>query len=289
MQVLCWEWLEFKTGSWLSLRIAVPQSYWGLPFSQELVCSLCRSDRISRACFSLYLGPFAKNSLRIVNGFCWNSVAGLPLKKSMQSKLFTGLGITLRCSEDVWKVEVGTVCALIQAATTRWHHDSGNKVQINLKTKGIWSAVEVLLQTQNMGWICKPFCEPGSGFPPNADWSRTGSAPGDRVGFMAWGGNHVNVWLATRLILAVGYAWRASMYLKQNLRPRFRKCEPAWAKARRGLHDPAVNRCKKVSHAFIVHLRWAQAWTQKQYPDTVSCSPTSLLTCCHCERWVTGC
>lgn len=67
------------------------------------------------------------------------------------------------------------------------------------------------------GLDSQTFHEPGSGFPPNAGWSRTGLAPGDRVGFMARGGSHVNICLATRLILAVGYAWRVYMYLKQNL------------------------------------------------------------------------
>lgn len=39
------------------------------------------------------------------------------------------------------------------------------KVQMNPKTKGILPVLEGLLQTQNSGWICKPFSEPGSRFP----------------------------------------------------------------------------------------------------------------------------
>lgn len=82
--------------------------------------------------------------------------------------------------------------------------------------------------------------------------------------------------------LGCSCAWRACVYLKQNLRPRFREYEPAWAKTRRGLHDPAVNCSKKVSRDFIAHPGWVQAQTQKQYPDVVSGSPASLLTRCHC-------
>jgi len=72
------------------------------------------------------------------------------------------------------------------------------------------------------------------------------------------------------------------VYVKQNLRPRFREYEPAQAKTRRGLHDPAVNSCKKVSRDFIALPRWVKAQTQKPYPDLVSSSSASLLTHCHC-------
>lgn len=66
------------------------------------------------------------------------------------------------CEVYVWEVEA---CLFVPAATTRWHHGSGNKVQNSPRTVNVLSALEVLLQTQNMVWICKPFSEPRSSFP----------------------------------------------------------------------------------------------------------------------------
>lgn len=102
------------------------------------------------------------------------------------------------------EVKESSMSLSIQAVTTRWHHDSGNKVQVNPKTKGILAVLESLWQTQNTGWVCKPFSEPGSSFPQRqvevwAEWAQLQVT----VRFTVGGGNHLNVWLATRLNLAV--------------------------------------------------------------------------------------
>lgn len=102
-----------------------------------------------------------------MHGCGWDGGTVLPLKKLMYfgGKLFTGPAMVLHSGIFSLEVEVRMVCVPVQGVTTRWHHDSGNKVQMNPKTKGILSVLEGLLQTQNSGWICKPFSEPGSSFP----------------------------------------------------------------------------------------------------------------------------
>lgn len=75
---------------------------------------------------------------------------------------------------DVCEVEVGTVCVPIQAVTTRWHHDSGNKIQMNPKGKAILPVLGGLLQTQNTGWICGPFCELESTLPCKLRFEQNG-------------------------------------------------------------------------------------------------------------------
>lgn len=166
MQLLHWEWLlNIKhVHNWaccwlLSLKITV-----ACPLPRRLSTSCVEVIEDTKLALHFIWKPLQKAVLEVwmaftemVELFClWKRWCTL-------EDVYRTCNCTMPCG-DVCEVEVGTVYVPIQAVTTRWHHDSGNKVQMNPKAKAILPVLEGLLQTQNTGWICEPFSELESSF-----------------------------------------------------------------------------------------------------------------------------
>lgn len=153
---------------------------------------------------------------------------------------------------DVWEVELGTVCMPIQAVTTRWHHDSGNRVQMNHRTKGILPLPGVCYKPRTRVGFANFAVNPGRVSPKcRLKFEQNGLSSRWQGGVCDLGWKPSECLTCNQADLGCGCTWRACVYLEQNLRLKFREYEPGWAKTGWGLHDPAEKCCKKVPRDFF--------------------------------------
>lgn len=221
MQLLYWERLLYlkHVHNWACCWLLSLKVTGACPFLRRL---LCRSDRECKVCPSLYLGAFAKSSPRGANGFYWNGGVALPLTKV----LYFGRHLPdLQLQYSLWGcLRSGgeyRVCP---------YKLSPLEGTMTLATRSRWTLKP------------KPFClfrrvcykpRTRAGFANlSVNWSQV--SPKCKLRFeqnglsSRWQGGIYDLgWKPSERLtcnqadLGHGYAWRACVYLKQNLRVRF--------------------------------------------------------------------